>query len=100
MDEFAVRLKKLIDGLTKVILDSLIAEDIDQDEAAEISRFILERKKTITNDSELNNFLTELKDRYFIFSSFLDSFEKESQIQKEDAQKIEAIKSQLLKFSQ
>jgi predicted class III extradiol MEMO1 family dioxygenase len=100
MDEFAVRLKKLIDGLTKVILDSLIAEDIDQDEAAEISRFILERKKTITNDSELNNFLTELKDKYFIFSSFLDSFEKESQIQKEDAQKIEAIKSQLLKFSQ
>jgi predicted class III extradiol MEMO1 family dioxygenase len=100
MDEFAVRLKKLIDGLTKVILDSLIAEDIDQDEAAEISRFILERKKTITNNSELNNFLTELKDRYFIFSSFLDSFEKESQIQKEDAQKIEAIKSQLLKFSQ
>jgi predicted class III extradiol MEMO1 family dioxygenase len=100
MDEFAVRLKKLIDGLTKVILDSLIAEDIDQDEAAEISRFILERKKTITNDSELNNFLTELKDRYFIFSSFLDSFEKESQIQKEDAQKIEAIKNQLLKFSQ
>jgi len=100
MDEFAVRLKKLIDGLTKVILDSLIAEDIDQDEAAEISRFILERKKTITNDSDLNNFLTELKDRYFIFSSFLDSFEKESQIQKEDAQKIEAIKSQLLKFSQ
>ena len=100
MDEFAVRLKKLIDGLTKVILDSLIAEDIDQDEAAEISLFILERKKTITNDSELNNFLTELKDKYFIFSSFLDSFEKESQIQKEDAQKIEAIKSQLLKFSQ
>jgi len=100
MDEFAVRLKKLIDGLTKVILDSLIAEDIDQDEAAEISRFILERKKTITNDSDLNNFLTELKDRYFIFSSFLDSFEKESQIQKEDAQKIEAIKNQLLKFSQ
>jgi len=100
MDEFALRLKKLIDGLTKVMLDSLIAEDIDQDEAAEISRFILERKKTITNDSELNNFLTELKDRYFIFSSFLDSFEKESQIQKEDAQKIEAIKSQLLKFSQ
>jgi hypothetical protein len=100
MDEFALRLKKLIDGLTKVILDSLIAEDIDQDEAAEISRFILERKKTITNDSELNNFLTELKDKYFIFSSFLDSFEKESQIQKEDAQKIEAIKSQLLKFSQ
>jgi len=100
MDEFALRLKKLIDGLTKVILDSLIAEDIDQDEAAEISRFILERKKTITNDSELNNFLTELKDRYFIFSSFLDSFEKESQIQKEDAQKIEAIKNQLLKFSQ
>jgi len=67
MDEFALRLKKLIDGLTKVILDSLIAEDIDQDEAAEISRFILEKKKTITNDSELNNFLTELKDRYFIF---------------------------------
>jgi len=100
MDEFVLRLKKLIDGLTKVILDSLIAEDIDQDEAAEISRFILERKKTITNDSELNNFLTELKDRYFIFSSFLDSFEKESQIQKEDAQKIEAIKNQLLKFSQ
>jgi predicted class III extradiol MEMO1 family dioxygenase len=100
MNEFALRLKKLIDGLTKVILDSLIAEDIDQDEAAEISRFILERKKTITNDSELNNFLTELKDRYFIFSSFLDSFEKESQIQKEDAQKIEAIKSHLLKFSQ
>jgi len=100
MDEFALRLKKLIDGLTKVMLDSLIAEDIDQDEAAEISRFILERKKTITNDSELNNFLTELKDRYFIFSSFLDSFEKESQIQKEDAQKIEAIKNQLLKFSQ
>jgi hypothetical protein len=100
MDEFALRLKKLIDGLTKVILDSLIAEDIDQDEAAEISRFILERKKTITNDSELNNFLTELKDKYFIFSYFLDSFEKESQIQKEDAQKIEAIKSQLLKFSQ
>jgi len=100
MDEFALRLKKLIDGLTKVILDSLIAEDIDQDEAAEISRFILERKKTITNDSELNNFLAEIKDRYFIFSSFLDSFEKESQIQKEDAQKIEAIKSQLLKFSQ
>jgi len=100
MDEFALRLKKLIDGLTKVILDSLIAEDIDQDEAAEISRFILERKKTITNDSELNNFLAELKDRYFIFSSFLDSFEKESQIQKEDAQKIEAIKNQLLKFSQ
>jgi hypothetical protein len=100
MDEFVLRLKKLIDGLTKVILDSLIAEDIDQDEAAEISRFILERKKTITNDSELNNFLTELKDKYFIFSSFLDSFEKESQIQKEDAQKIEAIKSQLLKFSQ
>jgi predicted class III extradiol MEMO1 family dioxygenase len=100
MDEFALRLKKLIDGLTKVILDSLIAEDIDQDEAAEISRFILERKKTITNDSELSNFLTELKDRYFIFSSFLDSFEKESQIQKEDAQKIEAIKNQLLKFSQ
>jgi len=100
MDEFALRLKKLIDGLTKVILDSFIAEDIDQDEAAEISRFILERKKTITNDSELNNFLTELKDRYFIFSSFLDSFEKESQIQKEDAQKIEAIKNQLLKFSQ
>jgi predicted class III extradiol MEMO1 family dioxygenase len=100
MDEFALRLKKLIDGLTKVILDSLIAEDIDQDEAAEISRFILERKKTITNDSELNNFLTEIKDKYFIFSSFLNSFEKESQIQKEDAQKIEAIKSQLLKFSQ
>jgi len=100
MDEFTLRLKKLIDGLTKVILDSLIAEDIDQDEAAEISRFILERKKTITNDSELNNFLAELKDKYFIFSSFLDSFEKESQIQKEDAQKIEAIKSQLLKFSQ
>jgi len=100
MDEFALRLKKLIDGLTKVILDSLIAEDIDQDEAAEISRFILERKKTITNDSELNNFLAEIKDRYFIFSSFLDSFEKESQIQKEDAQKIEAIKNQLLKFSQ
>jgi len=100
MDEFALRLKKLIDGLTKVILDSLIAEDIDQDEAAEISRFILERKKTITNDSELNNFLTELKDKYFIFSSFLDSFEKESQIQKEDAQKIESIKNQLLKFSQ
>jgi hypothetical protein len=45
MDEFALRLKKLIDGLTKVILDSLIAEDIDQDEAAEISRFILKRKK-------------------------------------------------------
>jgi hypothetical protein len=67
MDEFALRLKKIIDGLTKVILDSLIAEDIDQDEAAEISRFILEKKKTITNDSELNNFLTELKDRYFIF---------------------------------
>jgi predicted class III extradiol MEMO1 family dioxygenase len=100
MDEFTLRLKKLIDGLTKVILDSLIAEDIDQDEAAEISRFILERKKTITNDSELNNFLTEIKDKYFIFSSFLDSFEKESQIQKEDAQKIEAIKNQLLKFSQ
>ena len=100
MDEFTLRLKKLIDGLTKVILDSLIAEDIDQDEAAEISRFILEKKKTITNESELNNFLTELKDKYFIFSSFLDSFEKESQIQKEDAQKIEAIKSQLLKFSQ
>jgi len=100
MDEFALRLKKLIDGLTKVILDSLIAEDIDQDEAAEISRFILERKKTITNDSELNNFLTEIKDKYFIFSSFLDSFEKESQIQKEDARKIEAIKSQLLKFTQ
>jgi len=100
MYEFALRLKKLIDALTKVILDSLIAEDIDQDEAAEISRFILERKKTITNDSELNNFLTELKDKYFIFSSFLDSFKKESQIQKEDAQKIEAIKSQLLKFSQ
>ena len=84
MAGFASRLKKLIDGLTKVILDSLIAEDIDQDEAAEISRFILERKKTITNNSELNNFLTELKDKYFIFSSFLDSFEKESQIQKED----------------
>ena len=100
MDEFSLRLKKLIDGLTKVILDSLIAEDIDQDEAAEISRFILERKKTITNNSELNNFLTEIKDKYFIFSSFLDSFEKESKIQKEDAQKIEAIKSQLLKFSQ
>ena len=100
MDEFALRLKKLIDGLTKVILDSLIAEDIDQDEAAEISRFILEKKKTITNESELNNFLTELKDKYFIFSSFLDSFEKESQIQKEDGQKIEAIKNQLLKFSQ
>jgi len=100
MDEFTLRLKKLIDGLTKVILDSLIAEDIDQDEAAEISRFILEKKKTITNDSELNNFLTELKDRYFIFFSFLDSFEKESQIQKEDTKKIEAIKSQLLKFSQ
>jgi len=100
MDEFTLRLKKLIDGLTKVILDSLIAEDIDQDEAAEISRFILEKKKTITNESELNNFLTELKDKYFIFSSFLDSFEKESQIQKEDGQKIEAIKNQLLKFSQ
>jgi len=79
-------IKKLIDGLTKVILDSLIAEDIDQDEAAEISRFILERKKAITNDSKLNNFLTELNDKYFIFSFFLDSFKKESQIQKEDTQ--------------
>jgi len=100
MDDFNVRLKRLVDGLTKVILDSLIAEDIDQDEAAEISRFILVRKKTITNDADLNNFLNELKDKYFIFSSFLDSFKKEQKIQNEDSQKIEAIKNQLLRFTQ
>lgn len=100
MNDFNLRLKRLIDGLTKIILDSLINKDIDHDEAAEISRFILERKKAVTNDGELNNFLNELKNKYFIFSSFLDSFEKESQIQKEDTQKIEAIKSQLLKFTQ
>jgi len=100
MDDFKLRLKKIIDGLTKIILDSLIAEDIDQDEATEISRFILDRKKTITNDLELNHFLTELKNKYFIFSSFVDNYGKESQIQKEDTQKIEAIKNQLLKFTQ
>jgi len=100
MDDFNVRLKKLINGLTKIIIDSLINEDIDQDEAAEISRFILERKKTISNYLELDNFLNQLKNRYFIFSSFVDSFEKELKIKKGDSQKIETIKSQLLKFSQ
>jgi len=101
MNDFvSLRIKKLIDGLTKVIIDALIAEDIDQDEAAEIALFILERKNAITNEDELNNFLNDLKNRYFIFSSFLDSFEKEEKIKKEDIQKIEAIKNQLLKFTQ
>jgi anthranilate phosphoribosyltransferase len=99
MNSFQESLKKIIDNLTKALLDGLINEDIDRDEAQEMASYILEEKKKVIDEAAFTAFLTNLKNKYSFFVAIIESFEKEKQRKKEDDQKIEAIKNQLLKFT-
>ncbi len=99
MNSFQEGLKKIIDNLTKALLDGLINEDIDRDEAQEMASYILEEKKKVIDEATFTAFLTNFKNKYSFFAPIIENFEKEKQIKKEDDQKIEAIKNQLLKFT-
>jgi len=98
--DFSSQLDFLINELAKVLLDNLLNEEIDKEEAQEIAQYILDEKRKIVTNEQINDFLQRLKHKYLIFGQFIDQFEKSISIQNQDQQKIEAIKNQLLKFSQ
>jgi hypothetical protein len=100
MNDFPSKLDFLINGLAKVLLDNLLNEEIDREEAQEIAQYILDEKRQIVANEQINDFLQRLKHKYLIFDQFINQFEKSISIQNQDQQKIEAIKNQLLKFSQ
>jgi hypothetical protein len=100
MSDFSSQLDFLINGLAKVLLDNLLNEEIDKEEAQEISQYILDEKRKIVTKEQINDFLERLKQRYLIFDQFIEQFQKSTNIQNQDQQKIEEIKNQLLKFSQ
>ncbi len=99
MDYLSKKINDLLYGLTKIIIDLRISHDLDWDESQEIAEYILTEKRKITNEDHLNSFMENLKTKYSIFAKFIDDFKKQTSIQNEDAQKIDAIKNQLLKFT-
>lgn len=101
MHDFSSQINDLVNRLAKVVIDGLINEDIDREEAQEISQFILDEKKKITSIDQIGEFLEKLRQRYyFLFNDFVENYQKQKQFQTQDLAKIEAIKNQLLKISQ
>ncbi|MGB9883296.1 MAG: hypothetical protein ACPLRN_02155 [Microgenomates group bacterium] len=99
MDNLSNTLNELLSGLTKILLDARISEEVDREETQEIAQFILDQKRQITSIDQIDNFLEKLRIEYPIFRDYIDNFKKQKSAQDKDQEKIEAIKSQLLKFS-
>lgn len=92
------KIKKILERLTKLLLDKMIAGDIDEDEGKEIASYILAEKRKVVNDVSFEQFLKNVANQYPIFSQTIDNFKKEEKLSSGDQEKLVEIKSQLSKF--
>ena len=98
MGNLEEKIKAILGKLTKLLLDKMIAEDIDEEEGAEIARYILNEKRKVVDEASFKNFLENVAKEYPIFSSVIEEFQKEEKLNDKDQQKLIEIKSQLSKF--
>lgn len=97
---------KVIKELTGILVKNLETDRILLDQGREISRFIIDREKTINNDQDLIKFLDEVVNKWPIFYTVADNFKNQTtienntnQIKNEDVEKIEQIKLHLSKLA-
>ncbi len=97
---------KVIKELTGILVKNLETDRILLDQGREISRFIIDREKTINNDQDLIKFLDEIVNKWPIFYTVTDNFKNQTTIENstnrlknEDVEKIEQIKLHLSKLA-
>lgn len=97
---------KVIKELTGILVKNLEMDRILLDQGREISRFIIDRKKTINNDQDLIKFLDEVVNKWPVFYTVADNFKNQTtfenntnQLKKEDVEKIDQIKLHLSKLA-
>lgn len=69
---------KIGERLTKRIADALRGQEISQEEAANISSYILENIDKVEDNVQLVDFLTDLSQKWPIFSSILTTEQAEA----------------------
>src|SRR3990167_10740114 len=72
---------KVIKELTGILVKNLEADRILLDQGREISRFIIEREKTINNDQDIITFLDEVVNKWPIFYTVADNFKNQTNIE-------------------
>lgn len=98
MNNLQEKINNILEQLTKLLLDNIIADDIDEEEGQEIAKYILEEKRKVVDEVSFNQFLKNVSDQYPIFSSIIDNFQKQNKTSVADQQRLQEIKSQLSKF--
>ena len=98
MGNLEEKINAIIEKLTKLLLDKMIEEEIDEEEGKEIAQYILNEKRKVVDEVSFEQFLKNVAEEYPIFSSIIGNFQKEKNLNDADQQKLTAIKSQLSKF--
>lgn len=98
MNNLQEKINNILEQLTKLLLDKMIADDIDEEEGQEIAKYILAEKRKVIDEVSFNQFLKNVGDQYPIFSSIIDNFQKQNKTSVADQQRLQEIKSQLSKF--
>ena len=75
---------KIGERLTKVLIDVLEAGEVSQEEASDISSYILENINNAKDNTQLFDFLTNLAKKWPIFSKVLDTEQQEISDSKKD----------------
>ena len=98
MKDLEEKINAIIEKLTKLLLDKMIEEEIDEEEGKEIAQYILNEKRKVVDELGFEQFLKNVAEQYPIFSAIINNFQKEKNLNDADQQKLTAIKSQLSKF--
>lgn len=88
--------KNMDEQIVKRILDALNNNEINYTEAQQISHFFLLNSN---NKTDMYAFLETLTSKWHIFDSLFTRNKIETQYSKEDAQKLDKIKEQLMQFT-
>lgn len=97
--EFELKKKKIIETITKILLDSLAKEEIDKEKGSEIATYILDNKKNVIDETSLLSFLQKLAEQYPIYKNIANDYQKIVITKNQDDAKIEVIKQQLSKLA-
>ncbi|OGK21522.1 hypothetical protein A3C23_04765 [Candidatus Roizmanbacteria bacterium RIFCSPHIGHO2_02_FULL_37_13b] len=89
----------IIHKITGILLDALQNDDLEPEDGAIIAGYLLERKKQITDEKSLNQFMNEVAEKLDIFRGFINLQKEKDSQNSLDNQKLEDIKSQLVELA-